>query len=398
MGKRSKYKTRPDGRKQTSRTYKDFGSAHFSGRKHFYGLTDDEIDEKIRLFEKSLLEHYVANYTMSDLTDEWWEDKEPKLSPNSISSYRAKKNEIIERFGSLPVSEITTAQVLSWLNLIAAKGYSQRSISDRRAVIKNILDYAIAKEIIESNPCASLPIIKGAGRKKRRPADDSDVQSLEEHKTDSMIARMYYFMEYTGCRIGETIVLQEKDIDREHHKARICKDVAWIGNVPSVKERPKTDAGIREIDLYDNVLEILPEYRDPETYVFFPDGLPHRSALQKKQVKFRKDLGMTSTAHQFRHTYAGIMHSAEIDVKDASARLGHANIAITQDIYTEIEKQHNEKIRNKANDFIMNERLGRNKKSCPECGSTYLKAEDGHEFKFCPDCGSRIQSSQNSSQ
>ena len=388
MPRKSKYKTRSDGRKQTSRTYNDFGPAHYTGRQSFYGKTDEEIDRKIAAFEKALLNAPGPGDTpMADVIDAWWEYKEPKLSPNSVSSYRAKKNEISERFGKIPVRDLTAAQILSWLNLVASQGYSQRSVSDRRAVIKNILDYAIAKEMIEANPCASLPIVKGAGKKKRRPADESDVQSLEEHKTDSMIARMYYFMEYTGCRIGEAIVLQEKDIDREHHKARISKDVAWIGNVPSVKERPKTDAGIREIDLYDNVLEILPSYKDPETYVFFPDGLPHRSALQKKQVKFRKDLGMTSTAHQFRHTYAGIMHSAEIDVKDASARLGHANIAVTQDIYTDIERQHNEKVRNKANDYILNERLGRDKKRCPGCGSIYLKAEDGHMFSFCPDCG-----------
>ena len=201
-----------------------------------------------------------------------------------------------------------------------------------------------------------------------------------------MIARLYYFLEYTGCRIGEAIVLQQKDIDREHHKASINKDVAYFGNCPEIKHKPKTDAGIREIDLYDNVLAILPEYEDPETFIFFPDGLPHKSALQKKQKKFRESIGLTSTAHQLRHTYASIMHSAEMDVKDTQARLGHANISVTQDIYTTIEKQHNEKSRNKANRYIMEERLGE-KKRCPSCGSIYLSAEDGHVFKFCPDCG-----------
>lgn len=390
--KKQKYKQRADGRKYTSRTYKGdegFNLAHYCGRKCFYGKDDKEVDKNIELFEKSLSGHSRAK-NMEDLIGEWWDDKKPKLSPNSIGSYRAKMNEIIDRFGSIPVDELTASQILAWLNWVASKGMSQRSVSDRRSVMKNILDYALAKELIESNPCSSLPIVKGAGKKKRKPASDPDVQALEEHKEDSLLTRLIYFLEYTGCRIGEAIVMQEKDIDREHHKAQISKDVGWIGNVPSVKEWPKTDAGIREIDLYDNVLEILPEYSEPETYIFFPDGLPHRSALQKKLVKLRKDLGMTSTAHQFRHTYAGIMHSAEIDVKDASARMGHANVAITQDIYTEIEKQHNEKIRNKANDYIMNERLGRNKKCCPKCGSTYTRAEDGHEFSYCPDCGKKI--------
>ena len=85
------------------------------------------------------------------------------------------------------------------------------------------------------------------------------------------------------------------------------------------------------------------------------------------------------------------MHSAEIDVKDTQARMGHASISVTQDIYTEIERAHNEKTRNKANDYIMSQRLGRGKQKCPRCGSTYTKAEDGHEFSFCPDCGAQLR-------
>ncbi len=389
MGKRTKYKVRKNGTRETSRSYENFGLAGFTGKKHFYGKTDEEIDRKIAEFEKSLNEAPPSR-KFSLVIDDWWEEKEKQLSPNSVSSYRAKKEEIRSRFGEDPVDEITPAQILSWLNTVAAQGFSQRGVSDRKSVMKNILDYALAHEEITVNPCAALPIVKGAARQKRRPASEDDVSLLEQHRTDSLISRLYYFMEYTGCRIGECIVLQEKDIDRENHKAYIYKDVAFDGNVPQVKPRPKTAAGTREVDLYDNVLEILPQYSDPETFVFFPDGLPHKSALQKKQKKFRESIGISSTAHQLRHTYAGIMHSAEIDVKDTQARMGHANISVTQDIYTEIERAHNEKARNKANRYILNERLGRNRKKCPNCGGIYLSAEDGHIFTYCPDCGQRL--------
>lgn len=391
MAKRAKYKMRADGSRETTRTYKSFGPSGFSGKKHFYGKSDEEIDRKIRAFEKALLAVPVGR-TISEIADEWWEKKEPQLSPNSITSYQSKKNEIIDRFGDIIVTELTTQQILSWLSSVAAQGYSQRSIGDRRSVLKSILDYALAKGEITRNPCSDLPTVKGTPKKKRRPASEADVLALEANKTTSLYARLYYFMEYTGCRIGEACVIQGKDIDRENHKVTISKDLAFNGNRPMVKNNPKTEAGFREVDLYDNVLEILPSYEDPETFVFFPDGLPGRSMLQKQQKKFQESIGITSTAHQFRHTYAGIMHSAEIDVKDTQARMGHANVSITQDIYTEIERQHNEKVRNKANDYIMEERLGRNKKSCPRCGSLYLKAEDGHVFSFCPDCGNKLES------
>ena len=389
MAKKNKYQVRKDGSRETTRNYKNFGLTGFTGKKHFYGKTDEEIDRKIAEFEKAQNIAQPAR-KLTKVIDDWWEEKKQRLSPNSYSSYQAKKEEIRSRFGDDPVDEITAPQILSWLNIIAAQGYSQRGISDRKSVMKNILDYALAHEEITVNPCSSLPIVKGAAKTKRSPASEADVSALEEHKTDSLMARMYYFMEYTGCRIGECIVLQQKDVDIKHHKAYITKDIAFDGNLPQVKNRPKTAAGNREVDLYDNVLEILPSYKDPETFIFFPDGLPHKSHLQRMQKKFREALGISSTAHQLRHTYAGIMHSAEMDVKDTQARLGHANISVTQDIYTEIERAHNEKARNKANDYILNQRLGRGKKKCPHCESIYTKAEDGHEFIFCPDCGKKL--------
>lgn len=383
---------RADGRKSTSRTYTDFGLAHYSGKKFFYGKTDAEIDKAIKAFENSLMVARPEDIiTMQKVADAWWEYKEPRLSPNSVQSFLTKYNQIVDHFGDMPIAEITTQQILQWLNRFAAQGYSQRAISDRRSVIKIIFDYALAQGYVSINPCTSLPTVKGAPKVKRKPASDDDIAILEAHKRESLYTRLYYFMEYTGCRIGEACVLQEKDVDRESGKARIYKDLAFDGSKPIVKQTTKTEAGTREVDLYDNVIEILPHYADPETYIFFPDGLPRRSQLQKEQAKFKKDLGITSTAHQFRHTYASIMHSAGMDVKDTQARMGHANISVTQDIYTEIEKAHNQKARDRANAYVMHERLGVDKKRCSHCGSTYISASDGHIFTYCPDCGNLLK-------
>ena len=391
MGKRAKYKTGTDGRKSTSRTYVEFGIAKYTGKKIFKGHTDQEVDDKIAAFEASCNQApAVYKKKLDEIIDEWWEKKEPKLSPNSVNSYKAKKKEISIIFGSCPVEDITSADIFDWLNGVAASGMSQRSVSDRKSVMKCILDYAIVKRVIKTNPCASVPAVKGKDAVKRPPASEEDVQKVEKLKDGDLICRMHYFMEYTGCRIGEAAVLQQKHIDRLHHKASICQDLAFDGQRPMVKPSPKTASGNRDVDLYDNVLEILPEYDDPETFIFFPEGLPRKSPYETALKHFRKEHGITSTAHQFRHTYAGIMHSAEIDAKDTQARMGHSSVQITEDIYTEIERQHNEKVRNKANKYIMEERLKKAKVSCPACGSMYTKATDGHVFRFCPDCGNEI--------
>lgn len=361
-------------------------------RKYFYGKSDADVEQKLADYIASLNappEKKVR--TFSDVADDWWEKKEPKLSPNSLSSFQARLKEVKDEFGDLPVDEVSAQLILRWLERIAASGYAQKGITNRKSIVKSILDSALASGEILSNPCKDLPIVKGAPPKKRHPASDADIVKIEELKAGDLIARMYYFMEYSGCRVGEASVLQQKDLDLENHKARITKTIAFRGQKPEIKESPKTDAGEREIDLYDNVIEILPNYEDPDTFVFFPDGLPTKYQWEKAMRDFRKANGITATAHRLRHTYAGIMHSAEVDVKDAQARLGHSSIAMTQDVYTEIERQHNSKIRDKVNAYILEERLKKAAVSCPVCGSLYTKASDGHVFTFCPDCGEKFK-------
>lgn len=362
-------------------------------RKHFYGQTDEEVEKKYADYLAGLeAKPEKPIRTFSEVADDWWEKKEPKLSPNSLTSYTSRLKEVKAVFGMTSVTEITPQQILQYLDRIAAQGYAQKGITNRRSIIKSILDQALADGDIPTNPCTALPIVKGVPKKKRRPASDADIEKIEAAKTSGLIGRLYYFMEYTGCRVGEAAVLQQKDIDLDHYKATVNKDIAFRGQKPEIKTRPKTEAGDREIDLYDNVIEILPHYDNPDTYIFFPDGLPTKYQFEKALRTFQRENGITATAHQLRHTYAGIMHSAEIDVKDTQARLGHANIAMTQDVYTEIEKKHNAKVRDKANTYIMEQRLNRPAASCPTCGSRYTQAADGHAFTFCPDCGERFMS------
>lgn len=362
-------------------------------RKHFYGQTDADVEKKYADYMDSLTaEPEKTVRTFADVADAWWEKKEPKLSPNSLNSFTSRLKEAKEEFGSFPVDEITPQMILQWLNRIAAKGYAQKGITNRKSIMKSVLDYALSEGEIKINPCTSLPIVKGAPAKKRLPAADADIERIEELKDGDLMGRMYYFMEYSGCRVGEASVIQQKDLDIEKRKASITKTIAFRGQQPEIKERPKTEAGEREIDLYDNVIEILPHYDDPETFIFFPNGLPTKYKWEKAMRDFRKSSGITATAHRLRHTYAGIMHSAEVDVKDAQARLGHASIVMTQDVYTEIERQHNSKVRDKVNAYIIEERLKKASVSCPFCGSLYTKASDGHVFTYCPDCGGKYKS------
>lgn len=350
---RTKYKKRPDGRRVCAKSYTDFGDFHYTGRKYFYGATDEEIDNKIAEWEKSQQRQNNGSVrTFKEVAVEWWAEKEKELSPNSKRGYKARMNYVVSELGDMPVNEITPLHIITMLRKVAAQDFSQKVIADRKSIAKSILDNALIAGEITSNPCIGLPIVKGKKGVHRLPASDEEIKKLESHKTDSMIARLSYFMLYTGCRRGEACALQQKDLDLKNKKASISKTLAYEGNSPIIKLSPKTDAGERDIDLYDNVIEILPHYDNPETYIFFPDGLPTEKQLESALKKFQQSIGITATAHQLRHNYATMLHSAKVDVKDAQHLLGHSSIVVTQDIYTELDARHKQEVRDQINDYI----------------------------------------------
>ena len=388
---KSKKGVREDGLKERTKSYRNFGNTQFTGRKHFYGKNAKEISEKIEAFERSQRNGPAPNQkNFETIANAWWEEKRKGLSPNNVRSYEAHYIHAVEDLGSIPITDISTQRIIAHLKRLSAQGYSQKTIKNRKTVIRGILNYALAEGDIQSNPCADVPIIKGKPAEERDPASKEDIQIIEQVKNESNFSRMMYFMLYTGCRRGEAAALQQKHIDRVQGKATICQSVAYDEQDPVLK-LPKTKAGIREVDLYDNVLEILPEYDDPETFVFFPEGLPRKGRLERGLKLFQKTHRINATAHQLRHSYASMLHSAHVDAKDAQHLLGHSSIIVTEDIYTSLESEHKAEIREHMNQYVMN-RIGEKTKCCPHCGSTYLKSSDGHIFKYCPDCGQKIVS------
>lgn len=316
-------------------------------RKYFYGRSDEEVNRKYEEFIRPKV------HTLRSVVDAWWEKKEPTLSPNTRCGYRAQKDHIAEEFGELEISDITPQDIITFLQRFAVQGYSQKVINNYRSVLSMIFDEAFIAGYIDRNPCYGLPVIKGETRKPRQAASKDDIKKIEASKTENNFARMSYFMLYTGVRRGEAAALQQKHIDRKRKVAHIVQAVAYAETRRPELKAPKSASGIRTVELLDNVLEILPKSRDPEAFVFFPKGLPTKTELEAGLKEYQTSHGISATAHQLRHSYASMLHSAGIDVKDAQHLLGHSTVAMTQDIYTHLEEDHKKTVRKKLNDYVV---------------------------------------------
>ena len=338
--RKTKYTRRKDGRIVMTRT--------IDGRRiSFYGASDAEVERKHSAYLRTPHEPPKPRVrTFDKCAEDWWAEKEPELSPNSVRNYRALYQIVSNQFNGVPVSDITPVEIAGYLRKTAAQGYSQKALNNRKSVIKAILDNALLAGEIPANPCVNLPPIRGKAKVPRTIASDADIKLIEAHRNDSDIARLFYFILWTGCRRGEAAALQGKHIDREAGTAHICQTLAYSSATPQVKRSPKTAAGDRLVYVPRAVLDILPQIQS-DTFVFFKDGLPREKAFQKMIDDYRRSVGISCTLHQLRHSYATFLHSAGVDAKDAQYLLGHSTILVTQDIYTEIDKHARETVKEK---------------------------------------------------
>ena len=162
-----------------------------------------------------------------------------------------------------------------------------------------------------------------------------------------------YFLLNTGLRKGEALALKYSDLDFDKKTIHVNKTVEWVGNVPNIKNHPKTDAGIRDVPLLDCLIDVIEHKNSDE--LLFPNAsgeLLRNGNFTRLWNKYRQETGLSITPHQLRHAYATILYDANIDIKTAQYILGHANIQTTMDIYTHLSQSRQDTAAEMLNKFV----------------------------------------------
>ena len=317
----------------------------------FRGKTEDIVWEKIREYH----ERKERGITFPEAADLWHTDHWETLSPTTQRGYKAAYNEIIEYFKDEYIKQITHKDISRYIKQLP-KSYARKTCVTRLQLINMIFKYSIVEELCETNPCDYVTIPKYHGSKKRREPTDAEIikirNSLGVLYHDFDVGLLAVFFLYTGCRKGEALALQYRDIDYDKARLNISKSVYYESNQGKIKT-PKTEAGEREIIIPDYLLKLLPKGK-PNDYIFSPDkDIPMRGHFYDKAWKlWQKETGLDLTAYNLRHGYATILLEAEIVGKDAQDLMGHADISTTLNTYTGVSKARREKTAGKLNQYL----------------------------------------------
>ncbi len=334
-----KYTKRKDGRFEKKITNKN------GKRITFYGKTEKELFQNIMEYEKKL----EFGELFSNVAWEWWDEAEPSLSYQTKSTYETGLKEAINYFEKSYIKEIKPKHINEYINTLVKKGYAQKTISNKKIIVNKIFEFAVLRDYIEYNPCASVKLPKNLPKSKRPPATPEEEKTILE-STEIWI--FPYIALLAGLRRGEILALQWKDIDFENKIISITKSVYYEGNKPCIKE-PKTKTGIRTVPLLDalyNILLPLKSNNNEHFIVCNEDGTPiSKKKFRYQYNKFRKETGIEASAHQLRHSFATKAFEAGLQDKAIQEILGHKQLSTTMDIYTAFRKKSFDEAAEKLN-------------------------------------------------
>lgn len=214
------------------------------------------------------------------------------------------------------------------------------------------LEYGyLAKEL----KVAPFPV----GKKEKKPESElylekSELKSVLDALNGTMDGYMCRFLALTGCRIGEAIALTLDDIEGDY--IHITKTSTWLRTI----QTPKTATSKRDIFIQPELRAMLREYHEWRMLYLMAHGI--RTDLlffnnfgdlfcRGSFHAHLHELDPKLHPHIFRHTHVALMAEAGLSLEAISARLGHADSAVTKSIYmhvTDSVKKRNEELISKV--------------------------------------------------
>jgi integrase len=282
---------------------------------------------------------------------EWWLDDviAGTVSASSLREYRKHVTRIVPHIGKVKLAKLNGTHVQALARALQRQYPRSPTPAATLATLRRALRWAVGAQLIPRNPAEHI----GNVRRTMVRTDDT-LTADEAHSVlntaedDTELGAFWWLALSYGLRLGELLDLRWADVGDDELHVR----------------RSKTAAGVRTLPLTDEAKRVLQDHRrvslgkrpvrSIEGYVF-PDAFGRKRTQQGTRVAWNNLLRQAGIAHMCRncdsddrcsssvrrfhvsrHTAATMLLEADVPLEVVSAILGHANLAITADVYSKI--------------------------------------------------------------
>ena len=326
------------------------------------GMSDKAIEKEVNrqavLFEEQCKQgQSVTAAKFETFAREWFKDyAELKLKRNTLCHYHAMEKRVYAALGHIRIDKITPLDIQRFVRSLIADGLAPETVKSNVRLVSVILNYAVKKRILTYNPCITVDY-PTAQEKKRDFYTVEEVRKLleilrNEDEENKPFALFFTLAAYTGCRRGELMGFEWKDIDFSNDTLSINRAYYYDAHKREFfTDTPKTKTSRRNLKLPAHVMETLKEFREwqnkqrelcggswVETDRLFTrwNGVPMNPNMPGDYLtKLSKRTGIRKVSvHSFRHFNASALINNGVDVVTVQTALGHSTAATTLSIYS----------------------------------------------------------------
>lgn len=275
---------------------------------------------------------------------------------STLTPYRAMQKHIAAGLGSVPFEKLDSDTVQAWVNGMSGDGYAVSTIRKAFNLLKAAYTDAVNRRALPYNPLEAVKLPKQT-KKEPNALDAKQRAKLLAYLDiagDTPVNLAIRLAINTGMREQELCGMRWKDVDLKEGVIHVRNVIGRDGGRTYEKE-PKTGGSRRDVPISSDVAAILKSRRAEMAEQCMEAGVPltmdHHvlgridgtymspHTLWRDWKAMAKSLGLvgtegkTPTFHDLRHTFATAAIASGADVKSVSSILGHANAAMTLNIY-----------------------------------------------------------------
>lgn len=293
-----------------------------------------------------------SNKKVGDWMDEWVDNYLPNIEETTRVGYRTKIRCYIKpALGDIFIKSLRAEHIQRMVNDMMDRGLSPKNIRDTFNNINAAMKKAVKLQLIPYNPCEAveLPRLK----KYRAEVYSTEmIQNLLDVASGTDMFLPIFLLVMVGLRRGELLALRWEDIDFKKNILKVRKNMV-NGEKGCVIKSPKSEAGVRDIYLGDDVMSVLKQARlqymnDAFSYgvgfqnlgfvIRQEDGSPIKpDSMTQKWRRFLEAHDLPKIRlHDLRHSNATALIRAGVNPRVVQQRLGHSDVNITLNTYTHV--------------------------------------------------------------
>jgi integrase len=263
------------------------------------------------------------------------------LSPSTLVGYeKAITGERMQHWNGTAIADVTPSKLRDWIGTL---GITAKAARNLLTPMRSVFEDALNDELIDFNPFDRIAL--GKLLRQTTKASDYEVDPftaseratlLDHARADEALMLRFWFN--AGLRPGELMALRWTKIDFVARKARIDLNL-----VAKCEKGPKTDAGVRDVDLNDEAIAALfaqkaatflageHVWHNPRT------GKPWEADAQIRKTLWeplcRRAAVRYRNPYQVRHTFASALLTDGHNPWYVAQQLGHVDVQMVYRVY-----------------------------------------------------------------